>query len=232
MIDREMSIFTEIKNVIGKNYLPFLLEDNNLSKENEKLKEYYELICSLERIFYRVVRYEVYFNSFYPQPDSGIPDDEAIEYHVHSYISDLIILRNTLLQFFSETLRRDLKLITYNSKSVDLAFDVLKKNIFDGFEDVADLRNPHVHDGKFFLDSNITISKSMRVLLDVNYCPPEFDKEKLFEKVSEKKESAFNDAKDDWINKARKNNESITKMSDAIFGKSKEYLYAVLKIPE
>src|SRR3989339_937363 len=81
-----------------------LSRGNRFEKKN--IKKYLLLSQSIMWCLKKILRYELYFNKFYPKTKQ-IPKIEALEHHVHAYLEDLTTLKNKLSHYIG-TLKNDL----------------------------------------------------------------------------------------------------------------------------
>lgn len=170
-------------------------------------KFYFEKILELDSVLRKIEKYPIYFSAFYPPPQI-IPQSEAVEYHWHSYIQDIYILKERIIGIIS-SLEKDLpRYDLANPKDAILLLNHLKKNVMKGLENTLEFRGEHTHK-KTARNFDITRANALHLIkesaggfnLAVN---------KLDEKIQEFTEKS----KVEHIEMARKNNQEMGKLRD------------------
>ncbi len=194
----------------------------------EKIEKYYQLINAINQIYTKVVQYELYFSDFYP-PAGKIKNFEALEYHIHSYLEDLTILKNKL-QVFLGVLKNDLKKIASNAAEVEQALSVFITKIENAFADVNKHRGPHHHKGSKFLDSDLVDVRTFDLILQEGSYLQSLLRPEAVEEVRQRAISSFDKAKQNWVERARKNSEQMTGLVNHVIDSVKGWMYGALDI--
>jgi len=202
------------------------IDTKNLDKK--KLEEYYQLLTSVNFIFKKITKYELYFSEFYPVTDK-IRKAEALEHHIHAYLEDLDILKNKVCHFLG-MLKNDLKRIAINKDEIDDALKQFIIKVLGVFNNVSKNRNPHHHKGMKFLDSNLVDSDLAHTMLQDNNPLRDRFKPEFLEELKQREAESFAKAKSIWIALAQKNNEQISGFIDETFRRNKDFIYKFLKI--
>ena len=194
--------------------------------DKKKFKKYNMLFSDINYFYKKIIKYEVYFNDFYPATEK-ITDIEALEYHIYAYLQDITILKNKLIVFLN-CLKKDLKAIASNKKEVNNFFEEFVDKIHEIFKNaVKKNRNPHHHNGFRFLVGD---------LIDANMCSRMLQDDFLLKDrvnvdfVQKRKIECFKNAKKDYIEIANKNSKQITGLINTIFEKNEAFIYEVLRI--
>ena len=198
---------------------------NTKTSNNKKLDEYFLLLMSVGYFYKKIMRYEIYFSEFYPET-KNIKNTEALEYHIHSYLEDMDILRNKITSFLG-VLKKDLKRVALNKQEIDVALTKFIENVEKTFTEVKNNRHPHHHKGYKFLNSDLVDSEMLTMMLAENF--PLKDRVNIPE-VQKKAKEHFEKAKNDYIGLAKKNNEQIMGLINVIFEKNESFIYKVLNI--
>lgn len=190
-----------------------------------KLNEYFLLLSTIDYFYKKVLKYEIYFSEFYPISDK-IKNIEALEYHIHSYLECIDILRNKIRAFLG-VLKNDLKKIAENKQEIDEALKKFISNVEKTFNEVTQHRNPHHHKGPRFLNSDLVDAEMCAVMLK-----DDFPLKHLVNiPIVEKKETEhFEKAKNDYVALSKKNNEQITGLINTVFDKNGDFIHEVLNI--
>jgi hypothetical protein len=200
------------------------------SKVNKsRLKKYSYLIHTMIIAYKKIQRYELYFSKFYISSED-IPEHEALEHHLHAYLQDLTILRNKI-EVFLNTLRNDLKKIASNKAEVCASIDEVKKRVLYTFRRVKETRDPHHHSGFRFLDYDITRASSIRSMIQKgNTLFLDRLKPGALEYLDKEASDSFKKAKAYYIDRAKKNEEGISKLMDMFFLSIEDLIYQFLGI--
>lgn len=192
------------------------------------LKRYYALISSVIDVLDRVLRYEIYFEEFYANSEK-IPNDEALEYHVFSYLEDSTILKNKLEVLLND-LKQDLGKIASNGNELKEAIRDLISQINDAFKTVKDVRDPHHHRGEKFKDGAIASARWVRDILSDDHPLRDSLKPQFVEHLRKKGIESFTKAKKHWVAQAKKNNAETERAIETIFSAVAPYIYVLLEI--
>lgn len=200
------------------------------SKVNkERLKKYSNLIHTMIMAFKKIQRYELYFSKFYASSEE-IPIHEALEHHVHAYLQDITILKNKI-EVFLNTLRNDLKKTASNKEEVCSSIDEVKKRVLYTFRKVKETRDPHHHAGYRFLDYDITRAGSIWSMIQkANTLFLDRLKPGALEYMNKEANESFEKAKAYYIDRAKKNEEGISKLMDTFFLSIEDLIYQFLGI--
>jgi len=213
---------------------PRLLKEEYASRINvsrvdqNKLKQYQKLLFEISRAHTKLVKYNIYFDHFYPATDQ-IQKCEALEHHIHAYLQDLVILKNKITCFLG-ILKHDLMKVAANHKEVEEALTFLTKQVQNTFKEVSAYRNPHHHSGPRFVDSDLVDSQTAHTLLRKDHFlrdkfVPEFLEELRYQEVE-----SFEKARKRWVGIAHKNNEQISGLVNEVFERTKDWLYQFLEM--
>jgi hypothetical protein len=195
------------------------IDTKNLDKK--KLEEYYQLLTSVNFIFKKIMKYELYFSEFYPAIDK-IRKTEALEHHIHAYLEDLDILKNKVCHFLGK-LKNDLKRVAINKDEIDDALKQFIEKVLGVFNNVSKHRNPHHHKGMKFLDGNLVDSDLAHTMLQDNNPLRDQFKPEFLEKLKRKEAESFEKARSNWVALAQKNNEQISGFINETFKRNKEF---------
>lgn len=201
----------------------------DLSRCNiQQLDRYYKLISPVNDSLKKALKYVTYFDKFYPNCEE-ISNEEALQYHIYTYLQDLTILKNTL-DAFLKVFERDITRKVTNKGDIKTFFDALRKSTHESFLEVLEHRNPYQHEGKKFLDNDVldagmynTIIKAKEFMWDI--VPDEW-----IEQALSKSKVAFDTAKAKYIQLAQANNDMLSKLVDRPFSVSQDYIYKILGI--
>lgn len=91
----------------------------------------------------KLVKYQIYFNEFYG-PREIIPEHEALQYHIHSFLSDVYAYRERLCRFFGYLKHQIPK---ENNSDREALASIIEK-IKTQFKPIVDIRDDHTHGGK------------------------------------------------------------------------------------
>ena len=229
---KKLSSFDTLAFEISVHLDPKIMPNEKIDVESldvKKLKKYLDLINTMTMAFKKIQRYELYFSKFYASSEE-IQPDEALEHHVHAYLQDLTILKNKI-EVFLNTLRNDLKKIASNKKEVCDSIDAVKSKMLQTFEKVKETRDPHHHAGSRFLDYDIVRSSSIRNLIkNGKSLFAERMKPGAAEYLNKEANESFEKAKAYYIDRAKKNAESISKLMDMFFLSIEDLIYQFLGI--
>lgn len=184
-------------------------------KKRKILERYYELLGSLSWALKKIARYESYFDHFY---SSEIKDYEALEYHIHSYLQDLTLLKNKL-EIFLNALNHD---IINEAVKKDLL--KIKTLIINQFEGVKRARDPHQHKGWRFIEGDIEKLRTLELIASTS------GMENVRESNNAKE--LFLITKQHWTKQAKENSEEMSKMTNKLFLALKKDLYQLLELEE
>lgn len=201
-----------------------LVHKGKHSKE-KKWDEYFTAISHIKYFLDKVLKYDIYFEEFYPD-SKNIKPHEALEYHIYSYFEDIDILRNKLSSFLG-LLKNDLKTNALNKKEINDALVQFIEKIDNSFRQLKDKRHPHHHSGPRFLDSNVTKSESLNIILQYS---EKFGYLIDDEEIKNKARETFNEAKKSWVDLAKKNQNQLRGIVNAVFEKNYSYILLVLDI--
>ena len=187
-----------------------------ISKANvSMLNRYYTLVSAMNWSYNKVLKYEIYFQEFYPNSEN-IPEYEVLEHHIHAYLQDLTILKNKL-EVFLNSLRNDIKKVAKNKEEIVYHFNGLIKQLNQIFEEVLKHRNPHHHTWQRFLDSDIVDAEWLSTMLKYKDLSPDSFSPELLGEIAKRSKDSFETAKSKRITLAQKNNECITHFIEDLF---------------
>lgn len=195
------------------------------SINKKKLNKYSQLLADINYFYKRVLRYETYFTSFYPESDE-IEKAEALEYHIYSYMESLDILRNKIVAFLG-VLKNDLKEIALNKQEVNQALKRLIANVEKAFDKVKEKRHPHHHTGHRFINGDIIDAMICSTMLKPDFLLRDTVNSAELKK---RKEESLEKAQKDYINLSIKNNKQITGLVNTVFEKKEDFIYKILGI--
>lgn len=198
---------------------------NNTGVDKKKLEKYFHLLTNINYFFKKVLRYEIYFNYFYPESDK-IEKAEALEYHIYSYMESLDILRNKIVAFLG-TLKNDLREMASHKNEIDQELRQFIAQVEKTFNGVKEHRHPHHHAGYRFVNGDIVDATMFMTMLKDDF--PLKDKLNVSE-IEKRREKSLEKAKQDYVNLSIKNNEQITGLINTVFEKNKDFIYTVLNI--
>lgn len=190
------------------------------------LNKYYSLISSINWIFNKILKYELYFKEFYPS-SPNIPNYEALEHNVHSYIQDLVTLKEKL-RVFLDVLKNDIKKVATNKDEIVNKINDLIKKLNKIFSGVTIHRNPHCHQWWKFLDEDIVDSEWLSAMLKFSesFSLP-FNSDTILQ-IKKRTQESFEKAREKRINQAQKNSEWMTKLIDGLFSDLEKSIYKLL----
>lgn len=209
-----------------KNRVEIIATQKNL--DSKKLHKYYSLIWGIQDAYKKTTRYCVYFADFYPNTDN-IPNYEALEHHVHSYLNDLIILQNKLVTFLGD-LKNDLKRISGNKYEVGKDLKEIIEGVSSVFDNVSIHRNPHQHRGLKYMDSDILESERAANALRKNHPFSSLLTLEQKDSLKEKELKFFEKAQNYRIQQAQKNDKQILGLLDDLFQGLEKTIYDLLGI--
>lgn len=198
------------------------------------LKKYYESISNIRWAWQKTLKYDFYFEEFYPTSDK-IGKIEALNHHIHAYLQDMDTLKNKIEVFLGES-KNDINKIAINKIEVGKFYKAgIEKNI-EVFKEILKYRNPHVHRGMRFLDGDLLKAENAYHGQEI-YKNPIFDgrRNQEFEaefiaKLEKEKGESFSAAKARWIEMARNNNEQTSGFLNDTLKIIRPSLYQYLKI--
>lgn len=195
-------------------------------KTIEKLDRYFELISSLKWIFKKILKYEIYFNDFYFD-SQNIPFYEQLEYHIHSYIQDLIILKNKI-EVLLNSLQNDITKIYPNEPRIKKDFNSLKESLNNSFNEVKKHRDPHQHKWNRFIDSDISYIEWLSTILTNDFSSQQLTLNTEF--IQKNINERFIDAKNKRIKQTKENNDWIFIFIEKLFTILEPNIYKLLSI--
>jgi len=192
------------------------------------LNRYNELISAINWSFNKVLKYKLYFEEFYPV-SINIPEYEALEYHIHSYLEDLTILKNKI-EVFLNSLKTDISKVADNKEEVVDHYKTLVFRINKIFKGVKESRDPHHHKGWKFLDADIVDAEGMSMMTKFNeLMPGTFGSERI-EQMNKRAQDSFELAKTKRVALAIENNKKISDLIDELFSGLRQNIYKLLNI--
>jgi hypothetical protein len=222
----------------------FYIEPNILKPEFHNLfdfnsvhidgvKKYQEILSNIQYAWQKVMKYKKYFNTFYTAGE--IENFEALNHHIHAYLQDMATLKNKIEVLFG-ALKNDLKKIASNKDDIIVFIEAGINKILEVFKEVSDYRNPHVHDGRRFMDGELLKAENAHRTLEM-FSNPIFDamlnqdyKPELVAKLEKTKQESFEKSKKHWVELATDNNEQVTGFLHAILETVRPVLYQFLNI--
>ncbi|WKZ29356.1 MAG: hypothetical protein QY323_01340 [Patescibacteria group bacterium] len=199
------------------------------------LRKYQEMLSSIGYARDKVLRYPVFFESFYPDISSGIAFDESFNHHVHAYLQDMDTLKNKL-ETYVDHARKDVSAVATNSDDVSAYYRALKQEIGSSFEGTSEHRNPHVHHGPRFMDGAALRAENARKGREIfGSIFPNANPDRVAEFHREQEEEERNasaEAKAHWIAMAQRNNEKVTGLVDTVVTASANHLFHLLGMEE
>lgn len=198
------------------------------SIDKKLLQRYKDLLTNIKWAHEKVLRYPLYFREFYPA-SGEIPDHEALEHHIHSYIEDMNILRNKICHFLG-SLKNDLKKVAANKDEIDSALKFLDGQVRDVFQNVSDTRNPHNHAGNRFKDADLVDVELAQMSLDDDFPLKSQFKSEFLEELKKTEVESFEKAKVKWIERAEKNNEQTSGLVEDVMDRNIDFIYKLLNI--
>jgi len=212
----------------------FILEEKNINQtqntDKKNLNKYNKLFTGISHAYKKVLRYEFFFNEFYPNTKK-ISNQEALEHHIHAYLEDLDIFRNKIINFIGN-LKNDFKKIAINKKEIDSVFRSLIENIKKIFENVSENRNPHHHHDLKFIDGDLIDSETAFTMVKQREIVREYIKPELWKIIEQRSVESFEKAKKKWIIRARNNSSQITIFINEFFDNMKPHIYNLLSIKQ
>lgn len=199
--------------------------DFNAADQNG-IKKYQGFLTEIKWAHEKVLKYPVYFSEFYSQSEN-IPDHEALEHNIHSYIEDLNILRNKIHVFLGN-LKNDLKKVAENKEEIEEALKFATNQIYEVFQKVSDTRNPHNHGTKRVKDGDIVDVEFARMAQDVNFPLRERFKPEFLEELKKRENESFEKAKAKWVEMAKNNSIQTSGLVEEVMNRNKNFLYQLL----
>lgn len=204
----------------------FTTDTKNL--DMKKLQKYSDLVWSIQCAFDKTQRYPVYFAEFYTS-SKQIPDYEALEHHIHAYLSDITILKNKV-EVFLGCFKNDVGKIVSNKEHFLNELQGIIKEVLKSFDNVKEHRDPHYHKGLPYIDGDLLEAKNATSILDNDNPLNKFLSDEGKKSFREKAEKSFKKAKNYRIQQAQKNNEQILGLMDVLFRGLEKGIYAFLGI--
>ncbi|MBX4198590.1 hypothetical protein KW782_04675 [Candidatus Parcubacteria bacterium] len=204
-----------------------LLDQTKPSKKIDELAHFYlGRLTEVFSVFDRLIRYEHYFEKFYPPTDSDIPESEALEYHLRSYIEDFYILQERIKKI-TKRLIDDLSYYSIENESdVREALENMLNAIHEGLKDITDvLRREHVHEHSIS-ELDFSTGKFLNMLLSGKFPLPDgatLPREKVQQRLSE----VTVRLKAKHVAQAKRNSESLRKTKEW-FASRFIYLFSIL----
>jgi len=214
--------------VIKKEFID-KIDYKNVNKK--RLEKHQTLLRSVYHVYKKVQRYPVYFEKFYVSEEI-ITEIEALEYHIHSYLEDLTILKNKIKVFF-ETLKNELRKTASNGKELSDDIKVFIRKIERVFKQVDTYRGPHHHRGLKFMDGKLLEAQNAQSTLEIirsGVFLPRVANPEFIEKMKRKKKESFEEAKKNWTKLAKENNVGLNKFIDSVFLDTKSLIYQFFDI--
>jgi len=107
-----------------------------------------------------------------PLSGVGFSEDQCIQINVECYLNEVYVLQERLFRHSDAVCAKALKLARTNPDRMKISAlkKSLRKIVFDSLKPFSDVRNSHIHDGRF-VDEDMTRVRSMHQL--VNHGSPE-----------------------------------------------------------
>jgi len=193
--------------------VPMLTESVEPTTELEKLAlRYFTDLIEVFAVFDRVIRYEKYFQDFFPPKESGISESEAIEYHLRSYIQDFYILQERIRKI-TQNLSSDLPKYGLVAEQVAPALKHLSDQVFKNLKDITNgLRGEHVH-RRSISEMDLIAGKFLNSLITGDMpVPPEMLPPK--ENILARHNEVVTAAKEKHQRQSRGNSENLREMKE------------------
>lgn len=191
-----------------------LMENTKPLNKEEKLALYYfNSFIEISNVFDRLIRYETFFEKFYPPKESKISESEVVEYHLRSYIQDFYLLQERI-KTITNKLTKDLKNYHIsNHEDVKNALKHLPTIFYEKFNKITvDLRGEHVH-VRSFTEFDLVKGKTLHSMIYDEEGIYNFD-EKTKSIMGQKLKEVVNYSKDKHIKQSRKNSENLKEMKN------------------
>jgi len=205
------------------------VQSNKGHRYNEDaVKKYQLMFAAIRWLLKKLSKYPKFFTNFYPPDETGIPQYEALQHHVHAYLEDSETLKNKLTNLVG-TLKNDLQQVMTEKKEMKAALDFIKSEIYRVFEQISSIRGDHRHKGFIFADRYVTDAEIAKTLLST----PELKKlltEKGLHGLQEKEKMSLAEGKKFWKDTAEKNFEQISGLTNEIIERIDEFIYVLLDI--
>ncbi len=195
-------------------------KDKPKTWEEKRALFYFERILELDSVLKKIEKYPAYFENFYPSPEV-LSKSEAIEYHWHSYLHDVYILKERVSGLIG-SLKNDLP--RYNLANPDDAIKLLnhlKTQAMKGLESAAAFRSDHTHH-KTARNFDLTRANTLHLIKE-NSASLGLDPKKLDDKIVEFTEKS----KNDFVTIAKNNNTQMEKLRNFLAPRL-GYLFASL----
>ena len=203
-----------IKYFLDNFSMDVLIENTKPSNKEEKLALYYfNSFIEISNVFDRLIRYEIFFEKFYPPKESKISESEVVEYHLRSYIQDFYLLQERI-KTITNKLTKDLKKYDIsNCEEVKNALKHISTIFYEKLNKITDdLRGKHVH-VRSFTEFDLVKGKTLHSMIYDETRMYNFN-EKTKNIMAQKLNKVVNDSKDKHIKQSRKNSENLKKMKN------------------
>ena len=135
----------------------------HLATQNPNVKNlevYYALLSNVRYAWHKTLRYESYFENFYPINEK-VEEIEALNHHIHSYLEDMDIFKEKLDVLFGK-MKNDVKSVATNKTEVVEFYKAAVDKNFEVFNGISEHRNPHHHGGMRFIDADLLKAENAR----------------------------------------------------------------------
>ena len=188
-----------------------LLDKVKPSNKSEELAHFYfSKLMEVFSVFDRLIRYEHYFEKFYPPAESEISESEALEYHLRSYIEDFYILQERIRKITQQLIEDLPHYNIQNESDVKEALESLSNAVHEKLKDITNvLRREHVHEHSIS-ELDFSTGKFLIMLLSGKFPLPDgahLPREKVEERLGE----VVARSKAKHLAQAKKNSESLRK---------------------
>lgn len=131
--------------------------------DKSKLRKYWDLVINVRYAWQKTLKYELYFAEFYSS-SGKIEKIEALNHHIHTYLQDMITLKNKIEVLFG-SLKNDIKKIAIDKDEVVAFFEAGIQKTKDVFNGISKYRDPHVHEGMRFQDGDLLKAENAHMSL-------------------------------------------------------------------
>ncbi len=198
------------------------------------VKKYQEDLQRIRAAWQRICRYPTYLRDFYPVSED-IEKHEALQYHIHSCLQDMTLLRNKIVSFLGR-LGKDVKKKATNKEEVKDFYKLGVETVYAAFARVSVYREVHHHDGRIFEDGDL-VSASVAHLSVKTLSNPVFDqytspelRAKAFAHWNAQKEEKFKTAQERWIKNTEGFEVTTTGLLNSILSTIQDNLYIVVNV--
>lgn len=177
------------------------------TKEEKILSEIFNRTSDIASVFDRLFKYPLYFKSFYSS-DTAISEAESIQYHLHSYLSDIYSLDQKIKRLLG-FLKNQIKYFKNvgNPHDVQKLLVHIESQVSKGLTQANKVRGENVH--------NRTVSEPLASRAQIIFLLKKINTDSQHEQVLETAyKKNVEDAKIKHIEQATKNNSELKKVKD------------------